>query len=97
LKGREGFGFLSPSHQACEAGFSTFEKMKRIFSIAPVESFREVVRVFLPNAGVGSIRCWPKRPVCCQSLARLLSAYRTLASNTGETLFARLVEVDVSK
>jgi len=30
LKGREGFGFLSPSHQACEARFSAFEKMKCI-------------------------------------------------------------------
>jgi len=37
--GREGFGFLSPSHRACSAGFSAFEKMKGIFSIAPMEFF----------------------------------------------------------
>jgi hypothetical protein len=35
LSGREGFGFLSPSCQACEAGFSAFREMKRLFSTAP--------------------------------------------------------------
>jgi hypothetical protein len=35
LSGREGFGFLSPSHRACEAGFSAFRKTKRLFSTAP--------------------------------------------------------------
>jgi len=34
LKGREGFGFLSPS-------LSAFEKMKCIFSIAPMESLEK--------------------------------------------------------
>ena len=38
MKGREGFGFLSPSHRACEAGFGVFEKMKYILSIALVGS-----------------------------------------------------------
>jgi hypothetical protein len=31
LSGREGFGFLSPSRRACEAGFSTFQEMKCLF------------------------------------------------------------------
>jgi hypothetical protein len=35
LSGKEGFGFLSPSRRACEAGFSTFQEMKRLFSTAP--------------------------------------------------------------
>jgi hypothetical protein len=34
LSGREGFGFLSPSHRACEAGFSAFQEMKSLFSTA---------------------------------------------------------------
>jgi len=40
LKGRESFGFLSPSRRACEAGFNAFEKMKHIFSIALMESLK---------------------------------------------------------
>jgi len=47
LKGREGFGFLSPSHRACEAGFNDFEKMKHIFYIALGGKFGEVSGVFL--------------------------------------------------
>jgi hypothetical protein len=35
LSGRQGFGFLSPSRQACEAGFSAFQEMKSLFSTAP--------------------------------------------------------------
>jgi hypothetical protein len=35
LSGREGFGFLSPSHRACEVRFSAFLEMKRLFSTAP--------------------------------------------------------------
>jgi hypothetical protein len=35
LSGKEGFGFLSPSRRACEAGFSAFREMKRLFSTAP--------------------------------------------------------------
>jgi hypothetical protein len=35
LSGREGFGFLSPSRRACEAGLSTFWEMKRHFSTTP--------------------------------------------------------------
>jgi hypothetical protein len=35
LSGREGFGFLSPSRRACEARFSIFREMKRLFSTAP--------------------------------------------------------------
>jgi hypothetical protein len=31
LRGREGFGFFSPSHQACEAGFNAFVEVKRLF------------------------------------------------------------------
>ena len=39
MKGREGFGFL--------LGCDAFEKIKCIFSIAPVESLEKVVGVFL--------------------------------------------------
>jgi hypothetical protein len=35
LRGREGFGFLSPSPRACEAGFGVFMEMKCIFSTTP--------------------------------------------------------------
>jgi hypothetical protein len=35
LSGREGFEFLSPSRRACEAGFSAFLEIKRLFSTAP--------------------------------------------------------------
>jgi hypothetical protein len=35
LSGREGFGFLSPSHRACEAGFDVFWEVKCLFSTAP--------------------------------------------------------------
>jgi len=43
LKGREGFGFLSLSRQACEAGFGAFEKMKCIFFYCTGGKFGEVV------------------------------------------------------
>jgi len=56
LKGKERFGFLSPSHRAYEAGFDDFEKMKCIFSIAPVESLEKSWECFsLQDAGIGSI------------------------------------------
>jgi hypothetical protein len=32
LKGREGFGFLSPSRRACEVGFDVFVEVKHLFS-----------------------------------------------------------------
>ena len=32
LRGGEGFGILSPSHQACETRFSVFMEMKCLFS-----------------------------------------------------------------
>jgi hypothetical protein len=35
LSGREGFGFLSPSYRACEAGFGAFGEVKCLFSTAP--------------------------------------------------------------
>jgi hypothetical protein len=35
LSGREGFGFLSPSRRGCEAGFSAFQEMKRLFFTTP--------------------------------------------------------------
>ena len=46
LKGREGFGFLSPSHRACKAGFDAFVKMECIFSIAPVENLEKSPECF---------------------------------------------------
>ena len=53
LKGREGFGFLSPSRWACEAGFSAFEKIKCIFSIAQMESLEK------------SLECSPDALIAC--------------------------------
>jgi hypothetical protein len=35
LSGREGFEFFSPFRRACEAGFSAFWEVKRLFSTAP--------------------------------------------------------------
>jgi hypothetical protein len=48
LSGREGFGFLFPSRQACEAGFGAFVKVKRQFSTVPEAKKRrrtEVTRI----------------------------------------------------
>jgi len=45
-RGREGFGFLSPSRRASSAGFNAFEKMKLIFSIAPVDSLEKLWECF---------------------------------------------------
>ena len=47
LKGREGFGFPSPSNRACEAGFDAFEKMKCIFSITLVGNLEKSRECFL--------------------------------------------------
>jgi hypothetical protein len=63
LRGREGFGILSPSFLASSVGFSVFVEMKHLFFIALEASFREVIDVFLTkkhslDAGYGSIRCW---------------------------------------
>jgi hypothetical protein len=43
--------FLPPSNRACEAGFGAFEKMKCIFSIAPVENLEKL----RPNVVLGDI------------------------------------------
>ena len=63
MRGKRGFGILSPSHRACSMGFGVFVEIKCLFSIAPEESFREVAEVFLTekhslDTGCGSIRCW---------------------------------------
>jgi len=47
LRGREGFGILSPSRRACSAGFGVFVEMKYLFSIALEASFGEVMGVYL--------------------------------------------------
>jgi hypothetical protein len=48
LSSREGFGFLSPSRQACEVGFDAFMEVKRLFSFAPeARKGGKVVGVFL--------------------------------------------------
>jgi len=60
LKGREEFGILSPSRRACEAGFGAFEKMKCIFSIAPMESLEKSSECFsLKNTHQ---TLWPQAP-----------------------------------
>jgi len=76
LKGREGFGFLSPSCRACETGFGAFEKMKCIFYIAPVESLEKSLDFFsLKNTHrtlyLQAPDAEPVRPVCLQFLALL--------------------------
>jgi len=63
LKGREGFGFLSPSCRACEVGFGAFEKIKCIFSITSMESLEKSRECFLlekhsPNDGLGGTGCY---------------------------------------
>jgi len=79
LKGREGFGFLSPSRRACEAGFSAFEKIKCIFSFAPVESLEKSQECFSMEAPDAK----PVRLVCCQCLAVLGLSTRHQAPDVG--------------
>jgi hypothetical protein len=44
LRGREGFGVLSPSRRVCSAGFGAFMEIKRLFSFAPEARKRGEVR-----------------------------------------------------
>ena len=63
------------------AGFGTFEKIKFIFSIAPVGNL-EKLRVYrtlvlaAPDAGL-------ERPVWCQSVAQVCRMHRTHRSVSG--------------
>ena len=68
LKGREGFGFLSPSDRACEAGFGAFEKMKRLFSIG-WKVWRSHGSVTHQTLVLAASDTGPERPVYCQLLA----------------------------
>jgi hypothetical protein len=62
LSSREGFGFLSPSRQACKAGFGAFVEVKRLFSTVP--KVREEMEA---NGGHRGDRTWSRfdrmRPV----------------------------------
>jgi hypothetical protein len=56
LSGREGFGFLSPSHRACEVRFNAFRKMKRLLTTAADAKKRrqtEVIEVTRRWTGCG--------------------------------------------
>jgi hypothetical protein len=58
LSGREGFGFHSPSRQACEARFSAFWKMKRLFSTAPdVKKQRRTEVIKVTGRGLSITGC----------------------------------------
>ena len=56
LRGREVFGILSPSHQACEVIFNVFMEMNCLFSITPKTKLKRM-RSHV-DAGLDSVRCW---------------------------------------
>ena len=79
MKGGEGFGILS---------FGVFEKMKCIFSIAPVESLEKLWECFLlekhsPNADsmLVSDACWLSGAVLCSASARPLVLHQILVEH----------------
>ena len=83
------------------AGFGAFEKIKCIFSIAPIGSLeksrecfhrKNTHRVLASEASDNE----PARPVYFQFLAQVSSAFRTYAPDAGQTLFARPVVPDIS-
>jgi len=70
------------------AGFCAFEKIKCIFSIAPVESFEEVAGVFLtekhsPDALRGGTGHWPLASGVLSGLTRGSRVHRTHRSESG--------------
>jgi hypothetical protein len=74
LRGREGFGFLSPSRWDCEARFNAFVEVKRLFFTVPEAKKRrrkEVTRWpdARPDAGPDAVSAWPARPVSGNSCA----------------------------
>jgi len=64
-------GVWVPLSLHCEAGFNAFEKMKTIFSIAPMEFFGT------PHAVRGGTRRWPLASGVLSSLARASRVHRT--------------------
>jgi hypothetical protein len=55
LSGREGFEFLFPSRQACEAGFGAFVEVKRLFSTVPEAKKRRRTKVTrITRRGLGT-------------------------------------------
>ena len=91
-----GFRFLSPSRRACEVGFSAFEKIKCIFSIAPVGilgksrecfSLRNTHRTQCAEAPDARDR----HPVCSQCFALLGLSTGCTAPDVGYFLLARPV------
>ena len=69
LKGRERMGSSLPPAELARRDSALFEKMKCIFSIAPVGKFVEVAGVFLaeehsPDAGSEAPDAVSLRPVC---------------------------------
>jgi hypothetical protein len=79
LSGREGFGFLSPSRRACEAGFSAFWEVKRLFSTAPEAEKRRrkgVTGVIGRWIGRGW-RIWSAHPACRGNSAHIGASGRS--------------------
>jgi hypothetical protein len=73
LSGREGFGSLSPSRRACEAGFSAFREMKCLFSTAPDTKKRRRTEVIEVTGR------WTGRGLCLTGRVRsVLSVYACL-------------------
>ena len=88
------------AHSQARRDSALFEKIKCIFSIAPVGIFGEVAGVFLtkkhsPDAGVGSTGRW-SRASGAVSVTLVCRAHRSLAPDAGRLLFARPVVRDVS-
>jgi hypothetical protein len=74
LSGREGFGFLSPSRRACEAGFDAFWRSETpIFYCAESQKRNGGERrsLWWPDAAPDAVTAWPARPVSSIRSARL--------------------------
>jgi hypothetical protein len=76
LRGKEVFGFLSPSSRACEVGFNAFVEVKSLFFTAPEAKKRRRKEV------TGVAGCWIGRGWCVQSVAAVVR-HGTLGLWTG--------------
>jgi len=107
LRGREGFGILSPSCGACEVGFGAFIKIECIFSIAsePELKRRRSQTVFLAeehssDVEVDSVEhrtCVRRVLTVMRTSVQCVSAFDGFAPDAGQALFKHLVSSDVSR
>lgn len=86
MKGRERMGSSLPPAELARRDSALFEKMKCIFSIAPVGNLEKSRECFLtekhsPDAECGGTGRWPQSPVCLTLLG--LSTGRTLRASGG--------------